>query len=934
MTLNSINTNIAAYSAQANISKASTMASTSIARLSSGNRIVHASDDVAAMSTGTSLRTNVTTLKMALINTSQGSSLLQVADGALSQVTDILQRQKAIAVQAGSGSLSSAERSFLNQEFQNLSKEIDRLVSQTNFNGVTLLDGSLSEKVDVANVDSAAAKGKLEVSFSDPIVAAENLIVNGVTFTAVAANATAVQFVVGGSLTQTLDNLVNQLNASTNTAISQATYTRVGNSLVITSDSGGLDAQNFFVDADSSTSLQALGEGSVIGQGANSYLNLFAGGPTGPITATNIDTYVVTAGAAAASTPFQTGQTLTVNGTNVITFAANQTLQDVVNTINASTATHGYTARIIGRAGAYNIQFQTSQLTTDGSYTVANRTTLTFAGAAATFALAGFAANGNANTVNNFNYYMSGVDNLGVAGGDVVGVGTIGNAIITDQNQLKGQSQIVFPDIADAALTSTTNFGNPLVSSITIGGATGINFAWTTNTAGTSATEAAIGDTLGETLDNMVAKINSYRGTAEQNYILDQIEAVREGNTISLRSKVAGNPTLIDGVTAVAIATANLPTGASATSATITGGQTGGVDTSGIINKDFMGTISGFTASYNSNDNVTLSVKIGDSTYSGTVLDTTPAANTTVRLFSDNGGYFDIQTRANSGLAVTNQAGAASYAQLINAAFSSLTFYQTRDVSSFTGNEPILTNGIVTGTMIGTSVELSGTDFTDVKIDSIRVTAPQGSSENGSITFTINGTDYTASNVGSQLGANQRIKFTSSDDANKYLLFKTGSVPIEFDTDEKAASFEQALQDAFGVGDGSAELKFQVGSTVEDTLSVGISNVSTYKLYGGLSLDVLTAESAATAADQIDKAIDIVTSVRADVGAIQSRFNFASANIESSVQNQDAARGVLLDTDIAAESTQFSTAQVQLQAGIAVLAQANLLPQNLLKLIG
>lgn len=932
MTLNSINTNIAAYYAQANISKASSMAGSSISRLSSGNRIVQASDDVAAMSTGTSLRTNVTTLKMALINTSQGSSLLQVADGALSQVTDILQRQKAIAVQAGSGSLSDAERSFLNQEFQNLAQEIDRLVSQTNFNGVTLLDGSLSETVDVANVETAASKGKLEVAFSDAIVAAETVVINGVSFAAVAANATAVQFVVGGNLQATLDNLVNQLNASTNVAISQATYTRVGNSLVITSDSGGLDAQNFFVDADTSTALQAVGEGAVIGQGASSYNNMTTGGPNGLIaaSATNV---VVTAAANATTTaaPFQIGQTLTINGANVVTFAASQTLQDIVNSVNATTGTHGFSARIIGRAGAYNLQFETSQLTTDGSYTAANALDLTFGGAAATVTALG-AFNGNANTVNNFNYYMSGVSNSGIAGGDVVGIGTVGNAIITDQNQLRGQSALVFPDIADAALTSATNFGNPLISTVTIGGATGVTFAWTAG--GTGPNEAAIGSTLEETLDNMVAKINSFRGTQEQNFVLDQIEAVREGNTIAIRSKVAGNPTLIDGVTAVAIATANLPTGASATSATITGGQTGGVDTVGIINKDFMGTISGFTASYNSNDNVTLRVTIGDHTYSGTVSDTTPAANTTVRLFSDDGGYFDLQTRANSGLAVTNAATAEDYAELINAAFSSLTFYQTRDVSSFVGNEPILTDGIVTGTMIGTSVELSGTNFADVKINEIRVTAPEGSAENGSITFTINGTNYTASNIGSQLGAYQEIKFTSADDANKYLIFKTGSVPIEFDTDAKAASFQQALQDAFGVGDGSAELKFQVGSTVDDTLSVGVNNVSTLKLYGGLSLDVLTATSAATAAGQIDLAIDMVTSVRAEVGALQSRFNFASANIESSIQNQDAARGVLLDTDIAAESTAFSTAQVQLQAGIAVLAQANLLPQNLLKLIG
>ena len=118
MALNSINTNIAAYYAQMNISRASGASSNSVARLSSGNRIVQAKDDVAAMAAGTSLLTNVNVLRRAIINTSQGTSLLQVADGALAQISDILQRQKAIAIQAGSGSMGATERGFLDQEFQ------------------------------------------------------------------------------------------------------------------------------------------------------------------------------------------------------------------------------------------------------------------------------------------------------------------------------------------------------------------------------------------------------------------------------------------------------------------------------------------------------------------------------------------------------------------------------------------------------------------------------------------------------------------------------------------------------------------------------------------------------------------------------------------------------------------------------------------------
>lgn len=157
MALNSINTNIAAYSAQANIGRASTNASTSIARLSSGNRIVKASDDVAALAAGTSLRTLVTTLKTALLNAAQGGSLLQVADGALAQISDILQRQKAIAIQAGSGSLTDTQRGFLDQEFQALTDQIDQIAASTNFNGVTLLNGRLGTSLTLANTDALAA---------------------------------------------------------------------------------------------------------------------------------------------------------------------------------------------------------------------------------------------------------------------------------------------------------------------------------------------------------------------------------------------------------------------------------------------------------------------------------------------------------------------------------------------------------------------------------------------------------------------------------------------------------------------------------------------------------------------------------------------------------------------------------------------------------
>jgi len=144
----------------------------------------------------------------------------------------------------------------------------------------------------------------------------------------------------------------------------------------------------------------------------------------------------------------------------------------------------------------------------------------------------------------------------------------------------------------------------------------------------------------------------------------------------------------------------------------------------------------------------------------------------------------------------------------------------------------------------------------------------------------------------------------------------------------------------FGSGS-SGGVKFQVGTAAADTISVSISGVSTSELYRkedgtAVTMDLVTSDDTdiADMSEAMDTAIKYVTSRRADVGALQSRFNFASSALESSIQNMDAARGQFLDADISEESTAFAKAQVLQQAAISVLAQANQIPQNLLKLIG
>src|SRR3954468_3308063 len=140
----SVATNTSAATAHRYLKTNDMEASRSLAKLSSGSRIVRASDDAASLAVGTKLKADINALRQAQVNASHGSSVLQVADGALQQVSDILIRMKALATQAVTGSISDTERGYLNSEFTQLKNQLDDLSTQTKFNGTKLLDGTFN----------------------------------------------------------------------------------------------------------------------------------------------------------------------------------------------------------------------------------------------------------------------------------------------------------------------------------------------------------------------------------------------------------------------------------------------------------------------------------------------------------------------------------------------------------------------------------------------------------------------------------------------------------------------------------------------------------------------------------------------------------------------------------------------------------------------
>jgi flagellin len=139
-----INTNIASVNAQRNLADITARLGQSFRRLSTGLRISVAADDAAGLAISERLRSQINSLDQARRNANDAISLVQVGEGALNEVSNILTRLRVLTIQAANGSTSAADRNTIQEEFSALVTEVNRIAQSTEFNGVKLLDGSSS----------------------------------------------------------------------------------------------------------------------------------------------------------------------------------------------------------------------------------------------------------------------------------------------------------------------------------------------------------------------------------------------------------------------------------------------------------------------------------------------------------------------------------------------------------------------------------------------------------------------------------------------------------------------------------------------------------------------------------------------------------------------------------------------------------------------
>ena len=181
--------NVEALNAHRTLQNTNMQVSRSIERLSSGLRINRAADDAAGLAVSEIMRSQIRGMNVASRNAQDGVSLVQVADGALGNVTDMLQRMRDLAVQASNGTLTDAQRANLDAEVQQVVAEINRVGTDTEFNGIKVLAGSVATAASAVTLQ-VGANGGQSISFTIATVSTSDMGISGIAVST-AASATA-----------------------------------------------------------------------------------------------------------------------------------------------------------------------------------------------------------------------------------------------------------------------------------------------------------------------------------------------------------------------------------------------------------------------------------------------------------------------------------------------------------------------------------------------------------------------------------------------------------------------------------------------------------------------------------------------------------------------------------------------------------------------
>ena len=883
-----INTNVKALFTQSALKLAARDSQIAMEQLSTGKRINNSKDDAAGLAIAARMTQNIQGLNQSIRNAGDAISMIQTAEGATQEITVMLQRMSELAVQAANSTYSSDQRSYLDQEFQQLKQEIIRVSEMHEWNGFPILNGKAGTPVGTpttstivrAGVTStgsgkALEAGDLELqtangSFAIPasIAAADpksNTIASGSTNAGSAiAIAAAINSQVG----------VTGVSAVAGAATIGATKTTVGTTSIQTDLYVNGEKVSLSLSASHTLSQRRQYVMESINAGTAVHGVVAGDSGTGGLTLTTPDGrnlsvwYDSTSvqgsdfGLGLDTTPPSNPLGVTgVSGSAASAFGANETS---TITFPALAAGRGFTLNgltfIAGSSG-------TSDVETAAAFSNLK---------SGMSALAAAASNPNAVTKGSFSGtfaegFTTGTNNsTNQITATAISKGNVGNIVTSDSIptivKTDGATSTEYVDVTFPTLTQNQTF----------------TLAGVTVTAGANGVSAA----------NLAA---AFAGKAA-------------GATISAGNASAGNDyTVTNGSTTLTAYSTGAATGSVVrfTSSTASTNVTDLAATGTNANLVSIGTISqGATGTetnvitfkaLNPNDFVT----VNGLTFTARVNMT---ANEVAAAFSN------IASGATS--------AAVTLANPIAANFGK--FSGTFTAGFSTG--PSTSSGTVTATST-----VANTNVTDLTVSGVLPHAAIN---------TVAGSTVAASTVYGTVTLNSQNTFTVKPGAKAYASANAPAADPTY-ANFTALGFEAKTINAKNIG----RLNFQVGPAANQLISIDLADFGKNgDITGPITSDraptnLLTVNSANDVIMNVNKSLDRIAATRATMGAVMNRLEHVIDNLTNVVMNSEASRSQIEDADYAQASTELARTQIMQQAATAVLAQANTSQQTVLKLL-
>ncbi len=927
----SVNSNIPSLVTQQNLSSSRKEMEQAMERLSSGLRINSAKDDAAGLAITQKMTADVRGLAVAVRNANDGMSMAQTAEGAMGEITDILQRMRELSAQAANGTMSADNRAAIQAEMDQLINEVDNISDKTNFNGIKLLDGS-----------AAVVQLQTGVNTGDTV----NLNFNNLSAGSLGLRG----FSVEGTLT------TGRVGANENTSSSPTWGVDVAADDV---QINGYDALTAAFDSDTGTAGTFSTSDTHLASALASAINLNIGNHRVSASAYNTVT-----GAAPTASTFAAGD-VTINGQDV---AASSSVEELVENINRDT--FGITA-VLNDNGTITLSNDTGNNIVIGDGEEAGFSVTTYTGYIALTSLDGNEIEvvakqdkngyvGGSGTVADIKAFglNEQTDAGATIGGQVsasaisvsddvrvngVRLGATDSAsaaakaeainAVTDQTGVEAAAKtevkvsLAMENRPQTAQAQVSTF-NVIGDSTYVVGATeewtlslnGYTFDINTSTQAdltsksasvlhSQLTSVAVAGVSDNTSSQMTSRIASFfAGAINANaYMSSKVAATFSGDgTITLTAKEAGDS--FEFAVERANGSTDFTMGALETTTANRGDGTDDIringktvdltsasDVNEVASTINANTVPGVTASADSDGNLILTSIAGE--------------NIKIETFSEESTeFFDV---------MQNLAGEK------NSATATLTVGGT--IESGDVFEVLINGTRVTGTA------------TDTVVSNVASVVAAAINANATVSASSSGGTITVTGATSGDFFNLRLRTGETDPGNtEYIgtesVYGSPSDGQTFTMTENGIEMRGSLTLSSETGvDVRVEDFTDLGYSAATKLGVAVQGGSN-DMVGG-SMSVGSQSSAAAALTAIDSALNKVSLNRADLGALQNRLEAAVNNLTTTSTNLSAARSQILDADYAAETTALTRSQVVQQAATAMLAQANQTSQMVLALL-